>query len=234
MTEAEDLDRVRRVIALPLATEERRQAAFDALARLEFALTIAQRASAHRLQKLLELIPEQDVCLDCGVHRSKHYPVGPVHLADCACPCEVFMPFGLFDPMDERIRRSLRIAQQAVSVVEPLIAVQAENATLRAALDSAQQEVRSVINRDRTGLAATLNHIQAIVRGWQWIAEGTWGSYTYEEQTTQTLQKEVGELIESVLRAASRGLRQSGDRAIAASRWTLEPLAQAAPAPEKP
>lgn len=107
-------------------------------------------------------------------------------------------------------------------------------ARLEQALTRAQEEVRSVINRDRTGLAATLNHIQAIVRGWQWIAEGTWGSYTYEEQTTQTLQKEVGELIESVLRAASRGLRQSGDRAIAASRWTLEPLAQAAPAPEKP
>lgn len=99
MTTAEDLDLVRRIIQLPLASDERRQAALAALARIEFELTIAQRASAHRLQKLLELIPEQDVCLDCGVHRSKHHPEGPVQLADCACPCTVFMPCGLFDPM---------------------------------------------------------------------------------------------------------------------------------------
>jgi hypothetical protein len=78
--------------------------------------------------------------------------------------------------------------------------------------------LRVAINRDRTGLAAGLNHVRSIVKGYWWIAEGTWGSYDYTQHTTDTLQREVKFLIESVCSAASGALRASGDRANAALR----------------
>ncbi len=81
-----------------------------------------------------------------------------------------------------------------------------------------EEKVRTVINADRTGLAAGLNHVQAIVRGYWWIAEGTWGSYSYEEHTTETLQREVRCLIEGVLSTCDRSLKQSGARATEAVR----------------
>lgn len=90
--------------------------------------------------------------------------------------------------------------------------VKAQNADLTA-------KVRDVINIDRTGLAAGLNHVQAVARGWSWIAEGTWGPYSYEYQTVETLQREVSYLITSVLSACDRALKQSGKRADAAARF---------------
>lgn len=83
------------------------------------------------------------------------------------------------------------------------------------------EEVRSVINRDRTGLAAGLNQVQQIVTGWRWIAEGHWGSYSHEEQTVETLQKEVRDLIDGVLSVAGLALKESGQRAHEAAHWAV-------------
>lgn len=88
--------------------------------------------------------------------------------------------------------------------------------TLRARVGELEAEVRRVrdlINVDRTGLAATLNHIRAIVGGYAWIPAGKWGSYDYTQRTAETLQVEVGHLIESVTSALDRGLNASSNRA---------------------
>jgi hypothetical protein len=85
-------------------------------------------------------------------------------------------------------------------------------------LEAEVVRVRDLINVDRTGLAATLNHVRAIVSGYDWIPAGEWGSYPYNERHTTTLRDEVGNLLASVRSAIERGLRESGNRADSAHR----------------
>jgi hypothetical protein len=79
---------------------ERAAAEGEAVERLKAELTVARRVSEHRREILLQWRPEADTCLDCGVHRSLHHPIGPAQMADADCPCEAFVPFGIFDPGD--------------------------------------------------------------------------------------------------------------------------------------
>ncbi len=87
------------------------------------------------------------------------------------------------------------------------------------------RELTDVINFDRTGLAAGLNHVVAVVKGYQWIADGHWGSYDYTQQTLETLQREVGRLIKGACDGASRALKASGERATAAVRSSQQAAA---------
>jgi hypothetical protein len=87
---------------------------------------------------------------------------------------------------------------------------------------AAEQQVRTVIDRDRSGLAAGLSHVQAIARGYRWIPEGEWGSYDYTMQTEQTLREECGNLIRGVVDGCMRYLVASGKRADDAAQFKLE------------
>jgi hypothetical protein len=107
-----------------------------------------------------------------------------------------------------------------------LRAVESELAAERARV----RELTDIINVDRTGLAAGLNHVVAVVKGYQWIADRTWGNYSYEQHTVETLQREVGWLIEGACNAAARALKVSGERASKAVRGPSPPVASVATA----
>lgn len=85
-----------------------------------------------------------------------------------------------------------------------------------------EAQVKTVINTDRTGLAAGINRVREVLKGYSWIAEGHWGSYSDEQQTEATLRKEVGFLIQAAEREALTALVESGKRADAAATFKLE------------
>lgn len=93
---------------------------------------------------------------------------------------------------------------------------------LRDELTRAQHQAHTAINRDRTGLAGGLLHVKAIAQGYEWITEGHWGSYDHEQQTIETLRREVGDLIRGVVDGCMRYLRASGQRADEAAKFKLE------------
>src|SRR5262245_60881526 len=78
------------------------------------------------------------------------------------------------------------------------------------------KRLRALINRDRTGLAAGLNAVSRVVAGYSWLPAGEWGSYTYEQQTEETLRREIGQAFSAIEGIATRHLHQSGARADAA------------------
>lgn len=104
--------------------------------------------------------------------------------------------------------------------------LEAENSDLKKKLESTAEQVRTVINRDRSGLAAGLNHVRAIARSYLWIPEGHWGSYDHDHQTIETLREETGNLIRGVVEGGLRYLRASGIRADEAAQFKLEPPSQ--------
>jgi len=91
-----------------------------------------------------------------------------------------------------------------------------EAGLLRAELASVKAEVarlRTLIERDRTGLAAGLAEVRKIVGGYGWLArEDEWGSYEYHEQTEQTLRREMADCLDQVEAAALGALQESGRR----------------------
>lgn len=134
--------------------------------------------------------------------------------------------------------------QEVIDLVAKLRLAESELAELRAgypdACDKFQSQLRAMseqlaaerarvkeltdaINIDRTGLAAGLNHVKAVVKGYQWIADGEWGSYSYEERTSETLRREVGYLIKGACDGAERALKASGERATKAVRSPQQP-----------
>lgn len=78
---------------------------------------------------------------------------------------------------------------------------------------------REAILRDHTGLADTINKMIGVIRGYDWIARGEWGSYEYHEQTKETLQKEISYCFQEILKIGNRGLNESGNRSFA---WVNE------------
>ena len=122
------------------------------------------------------------------------------------------MTTSLLDPQDEA-RDAESSADAAWEVVE-------EWKVRSADLEAEVARVRTLIDIDRTGLAAGLDEVRRIVRGWEWLAEpeGGAGSYTYEEWNEATIRREVNDLITSVNAAITTALRESGDRADSAYR----------------
>ncbi len=85
--------------------------------------------------------------------------------------------------------------------------------------DGAEAEVanlKKLLDRDHTGLAAGLARVRAVIRGWWWIPGGEWGSYEEHERTEEALRGEVGRCFEEVDRLAELALDESGVRAGAA------------------
>lgn len=78
---------------------------------------------------------------------------------------------------------------------------------------------REAILRDHTGLADTINNMIVVVKGYDWITRGEWGSYDYTEQTVETLQQEVSNCFRELLLIGNRGLNESGNRSFA---WVEE------------
>lgn len=55
----------------------------------------------------------------------------------------------------------------------------------------------------------TLNEMCKAFHGWEWIADCEWGDYSYEDQTVETLQREVGYLIATLERISTDGKRKA-------------------------
>lgn len=73
--------------------------------------------------------------------------------------------------------------------------------------------LRKLIDRDRTGLAAALNKVRGTLQSYSWLARGEWGSYTEDQQTTETMRQEFERCFEEVLKTAEDALTVSGTRA---------------------
>lgn len=90
------------------------------------------------------------------------------------------------------------------------------------AKDAEIERLRDLLDRDRTGLAAALNAIRVVTRGYGWIPSGELGCYTSPgcgeggELTEKALRAECGRLIDEVTRIASDGLAKSATLATAA------------------
>jgi hypothetical protein len=86
--------------------------------------------------------------------------------------------------------------------------------------DAALERARDALNHDRTGLAAALEKIggsRGEVAGRYWLLPladgGGWASYSYKEQTEETLRKEIGWAFRDIGKIAMEGLRASGNLA---------------------
>jgi hypothetical protein len=100
------------------------------------------------------------------------------------------------------------------------------------ALRGALADARAALDRDRTGLAAALNQIQAEVNGRAWMRAqgdgsegGSWGSYPYPEHTIPTLRREISWAFDAMSKIATRALSESGRLADAAVREARAALA---------
>ena len=82
------------------------------------------------------------------------------------------------------------------------------------------ERLKALLDRDKTGLAAALSAVRGFARGWSWIPRGEWGSYSHEDQTTETLRLEVAHLLAHIEETARTALRESGQRADSAFRLT--------------
>lgn len=76
----------------------------------------------------------------------------------------------------------------------------------RADLDA----LKDALNRDRTGLALGLEKVMRLVRGYSWIGDGEWDSYSHEQQTEQTLRVEIDHCLHQVHELAYGALLESG------------------------
>jgi hypothetical protein len=72
------------------------------------------------------------------------------------------------------------------------------------------KRVRALIARDQTGLANAMNEVRRIAEGYSWLPAGEWGSYGYEEQTEETLRKELGFCFEQLRKVIGDALNASG------------------------
>lgn len=97
-----------------------------------------------------------------------------------------------------------------------------EAGIVRAELANSKAEVtrlRSIIERDRTGLAAGLADVRKIVGGYGWLArEDEWMSYEYHERSEKALRQEMADCIDQVEAAALGALQASGKRVTEAFR----------------
>ena len=71
---------------------------------------------------------------------------------------------------------------------------------------------RNILNTDKSGLSFGLARCKQIAEGYRWIPRGEWGCYDHTERTIETLQKEVGYLIEEIVNVCEQSLRESGER----------------------
>lgn len=92
-----------------------------------------------------------------------------------------------------------------------------QRGTVPAPTDPASQTVlrmycRNVINTDKSGLASGLARVKQIAERYSWIPRNEWGDYDYNHRNVETLQKEVGWLIEEIVSVAEQSLKESGER----------------------
>ena len=55
----------------------------------------------------------------------------------------------------------------------------------------------------------TINDMRKVFHGYKWIADCEWGDYSYEHQTVETLQKEVGFLLTELERISNNGQKKA-------------------------
>lgn len=83
-----------------------------------------------------------------------------------------------------------------------------------AQLEAELARVKKLIHRDQTGLANAMNRIQAVFRGYGWLANfEEWGSYEWDERTMTNLRAEFARCFDEVEQIAKEALRASGDLA---------------------
>lgn len=80
------------------------------------------------------------------------------------------------------------------------------------------KRLKSLLDRDRTGMATALAEIRRVVGGWGWIPDGSWGCYEWHERSEEALRGEVGQCFDKVEEIAKTALEESGTRAVAAYR----------------
>ncbi|MFA4971562.1 MAG: hypothetical protein WC683_03035 [bacterium] len=81
----------------------------------------------------------------------------------------------------------------------------------------------NALNRDKTGLAQALVDVLTEARGRRWLGpEGGWGSYEWQEHTTDTLRKEIEWALDAIETIAKKALATSGALATETLRLTAE------------
>lgn len=111
----------------------------------------------------------------------------------------------------ERLRGNLDAATDAIG----------EQAALRDVAEAEVERLKKAINIDRTGLAHALSRVRNTARGYGWIPSGEWGCYSYEEQTEETIRREVGYAFDQIESLCMSALKASGDLATLAVQGRL-------------
>jgi hypothetical protein len=81
---------------------------------------------------------------------------------------------------------------------------------LRDVANLENERLRDVLHRDQTGLAKGLADVADILKCYDWILRGEWGSYEYQEQTAETMRSEASNLISECSAIAKKALDESG------------------------
>jgi hypothetical protein len=90
----------------------------------------------------------------------------------------------------------------------------ASSAVVLQDLERENVRLRSMIDRDRTGLGSALSGVFQLLHGWEWLGdEDSWGSYASEEHTTGTLRREFRCFYDNARQLIRQALADSGDRA---------------------
>lgn len=117
----------------------------------------------------------------------------------------------LFDPIGPLTYISTSVFDMAESVMRESAAIDCLASALRAVRAEGAKEA---IDRDRTGLAGTLNEIRATINGYSWLLNSR-GPYAWDDRRYRD---EAGKCMREVLAMALRGLNESGKRADEAER----------------
>lgn len=73
--------------------------------------------------------------------------------------------------------------------------------------------LKSLIDRDRTGLANALNGVRQVFNSYYWIAVGEWGNYEWQERTEKHFRAEIKRCFDEAEKIAVDALRKSGSLA---------------------
>lgn len=93
------------------------------------------------------------------------------------------------------------------------------NGTIIATEDRILAAQGKELNRDRTGLAHSLQEIVKRAGGSSWLAESdNWGSYEAEQRTEEALRSEIGSALDDIEKLANVALIKSGGRAVSGFR----------------
>ncbi len=108
------------------------------------------------------------------------------------------------DPFESHLRENGTVFDEPPPLLQQVKELQ------RKLVEARLQVLRLQEVLDQTGLFYALARIVDFLRGYQWVIDGEWGSYSYEDQTAEVMRQEAVNILQNVREIAIEALRISG------------------------